>query len=276
MKEMTAEDIQQTSLEIMQDIHEFCVANNIKYTLQGGTLIGAIRHKGFIPWDDDLDVAMPRPDYDRFIRTYKSEKGYEVFARDLPDSTDVLMSYARVCDMRDTYVDDTFYPWTNRKKGVWIDLFPLDGVSDDYEEAKKQHMKMKFVWSQGMSRRWRNAPFWAVKPFKKKLKLLAKKVLAPFFSDTLFDRHNEMCKAIKWGETEHYSNLAFMGYGIRERHRCAVLDEVILWPFEDRQFFVMAGYDEALKEKYGNYMQLPPKEKQVRGHSIYTYYWANK
>ena len=81
MKQMTNEEIQQVSLKIMKDIHDFCVKNNISYSLYGGSAIGAIRHKGFIPWDDDLDIAMPRPDYDRFIKTYRSEKGYKALAR---------------------------------------------------------------------------------------------------------------------------------------------------------------------------------------------------
>ena len=71
MKEMTIQEIQQVTLEILKDVHEFCVDNNIRYSLSGGTLLGAIRHNGFIPWDDDADIQLPRPDYDRFIRTYQ-------------------------------------------------------------------------------------------------------------------------------------------------------------------------------------------------------------
>ena len=80
MKEMTLREVQLFELDILKDVHEFCMANHINYSLAYGTLIGAIRHKGFIPWDDDRDIVMPRPDHDRFCRTYKSEAGYEIFS----------------------------------------------------------------------------------------------------------------------------------------------------------------------------------------------------
>lgn len=80
MKEMTLREVQLFELDILKDVHEFCMANHINYSLAYGTLIGAIRHKGFIPWDDDIDIVMPRPDYDRFCRTYKSQAGYEIFS----------------------------------------------------------------------------------------------------------------------------------------------------------------------------------------------------
>ena len=71
MREMALKEIQQVSLDILKDVHQFCINNGIHYSLCYGTLLGAIRHNGFIPWDDDIDIMMPRPDYDRFVNTYK-------------------------------------------------------------------------------------------------------------------------------------------------------------------------------------------------------------
>ena len=78
MRKMTLQEIQTVNLELMKDIHAFCVKNNIHYSLAYGSLIGAVRHKGFIPWDDDIDIMMPRPDFERFSHEYKSEKGYRL------------------------------------------------------------------------------------------------------------------------------------------------------------------------------------------------------
>ena len=273
MKEMTVLEVQQISMDILKDIHEFCLANGIKYTLQGGTLLGAVRHKGFIPWDNDIDIAMPRPDYDRFIRIYKSSKGYEVMSRELPNSDDVFIAYARVCDMRNTYVDDSAFCWTKRKKGVWIDLFPLDGTEDSFSDAEKRIGEMTKVWRRGTRLRWASAPLRSFKTISKKIKRIIKIPWIALSNYNCVDQHIEMCRAIKWEDATYYSNLAYLGYGIRERHHKRVLDEVITVPFEDMEVCIMKGYDEALKEKYGDYMELPPVEKRVTAHQFNRYFW---
>ncbi|NLE06315.1 MAG: hypothetical protein GX638_16135, partial [Crenarchaeota archaeon] len=77
MYELSSREIQLCCLDILNDVHEFCIQNNIKYSLAYGTLIGAVRHRGFIPWDNDIDIYMPRPEYERFLKTYNSKK-YEI------------------------------------------------------------------------------------------------------------------------------------------------------------------------------------------------------
>ncbi|MBR1666847.1 MAG: LicD family protein [Bacteroidaceae bacterium] len=276
MREMTTEEIQMVSLDILRDVHDFCVKNGIKYTLQGGTLLGAVRHKGFIPWDDDIDIAMPRPDYDKFIRTYRSERGYEVFSRELPHSRDVYISYARICDMKRTFVDDSLWQWTSRSKGVWIDLFPLDGTEDSIEICKKRISKMTFYWKAGSRLRSGQNPLSSQSSFLSRIRLLLKKSIILWYGYDVIDKHISMCREIDYTKAAYYCNLSYMRYGIRERHHKKVLDEVILVPFEKEHFYIMKGYDEALSEKYGNYMQLPPIEKQQRGHEINRFYWLDR
>lgn len=275
MREMTIREVQEVSLDILRDVHQFCEINGIRYTLQGGTLLGAVRHKGFIPWDDDIDIAMPRPDYDRFIQTYQSEKGYKAFSRELPGGNNVFIAYTRVCDMRRTFADDSYFPWTSERKGVWIDLFPLDGDVEAYDESKKRYRKMKFYWFQGNTLRTANNPLSSIKGTNKKIRQIAKKIFVHFCSFNAVDKHIAMCREIDYDRAVYYGNLSFLRYGIRERHHKHVLDEFLLVPFGKDQFYIMKGYDEALKEKYGDYMQLPPKKQQVRGHDINQYYWLD-
>ena len=136
MRRMTIKDIQGISLDILKDIHNFCVEKNIKYTLFAGTLIGAIRHHGFIPWDDDLDIAFTRPEYEKFVKSYESKNGYQLFARERQEK-DIYISFARVCEMKKTLVDDSYFPWTKHRTGIWVDVFPLDGADADFERAKE-------------------------------------------------------------------------------------------------------------------------------------------
>ena len=272
---MTVEDIQQMSLEILKDIHLFCVKNGIKYTLQGGTLLGAVRHKGFIPWDDDIDIAMPRPDYEKFIMNYRSDAGYTVYAREIPKyKNSVYIAYARVCDMKKTIVDDTLSFWSDVKTGVWVDVFPLDGADETVADTQKRIRKLKYYWKTGVRKRVALRPLSSVQDIYPKIRLFIKKAISLETSSTAIDKHIQLCKEISFSETDYYCNFAFLSYGIRERHRTCVLDNMILAPFEDAHFFIMGGYDEALKEKYGNYLQLPPLEKRVRAHGSNKYYWV--
>ena len=275
MREMSVKDIQSVSLDILRDIHQFCVDHDIKYTLQGGTLLGAVRHKGFIPWDDDIDIAMPRPDYDRFIHTYLSSNGYKVFSRELQEQNkDVFIAYARVCDMVKTYVDDALSYWSNAKTGVWVDVLPLDGDFEDFEESKKRLNKIKCYWKIGVRKRVALRPLSSATGWYKKVRLIIKKAIAMVTSFSAIDLQIELCKSVSFGSTGYYSNLAFLSYGIRERHCIEVLRDRQLVPFEGDMFYIMNGFDEALREKYGDYMTLPPKEKQIRAHGSNKYYWV--
>ncbi|MBQ9636512.1 MAG: LicD family protein [Prevotella sp.] len=275
MREMTTADIQGVSLDILRDVHQFCVENDIKYTLQGGTLLGAVRHRGFIPWDDDIDIAMPRPDYERFIHSYQSKKGYKVISRELPNSKNVMVGYARICEMEKTYVDTSFIPWTDEKTGVWIDLFPLDGAENDLNAFKRRIKRMKFTLFQVNTLRTVHNSFSDVSGYKKKVNLFIKKIVAPFCSIHAIDTFIEQCKKMSYDEANYYSNLSFLNYGIRERHRKDVLEETMPIPFGEEHFFIMKGYDEALRDKFGDYMALPPKEKQIPAHGFNRYYWVD-
>lgn len=271
MKEMTIKDIQEVSLDILKDIHRFCVENDIKYTLFGGTLIGAVRHKGFIPWDDDVDIAMPRPEYDKFVKTYESGKGYKLFCRER-QGVNVFLAYARVCDMERTIVDDSVYPWTSEDKGVWVDVFPLDGAPSDINAAKQKYVRIKKTWLHTVKMRGARAPFSSEHSVLGKMRLLAKRILFPM-NPNVWDKHIKMCKEIPFESAQCYFQYAYLGFGMREYYKTSAYDSYKLLPYEDGSFYVNQDYDGALRSKYGDYMQLPPEEERCPGHPGNLFYW---
>lgn len=269
MKEMTSRDIQLKSLDIMKDIHTFCVEHQIKYSLEGGTLLGAVRHKGFIPWDDDIDIVMPRPDYEKFIKEFKDYKGYVLKARDAGDpSVDIM--FARVCDMEETYVT-SHIPYCNETTGLWVDIFPLDAVEDDKSLFAKRVNKMQKKWDISFYQRALKKPFSEITGLLAKTKYIAKSFFL-LYGDVI-GQLNEECKRISWGSTHHYAIISFLQYGIKEYHNTEVISDYVLLPFEDAHFYVMKGYHEVLTEKFGDYMKLPPKEQQVPKHGFEKFYW---
>lgn len=130
MTRMTTEEVQRVSLDVLRHIDEFCKAKDITYFLDAGTLIGAMRHGGFIPWDDDADVLMPRQDYDRFIREYTDGDNYRLYD---PSKGNSYLPYARLCEMSKTFFGQHL-PWTKESPGVGVDVFPLDGAPASKEQ----------------------------------------------------------------------------------------------------------------------------------------------
>lgn len=276
MQEMTLREIQTLSLEILKDIHNFCIQNDITYTLFGGTMIGAIRHKGFIPWDDDIDIAMPRPDYERFLSTYHSENGYKLIAAGQEDS---YIAFSRVCEMDKTLVINRILPWYKHETGVWIDIFPLDATPDNPEEAKTLINDFVKEWKECCAIRSSFSSFKDVQGIDKIIKLFIKKIIRHIPGKDIFTLNNkyiEHCKAIPWGSTNHFANLAYMGYGFKEYLCMDDIKEMILVPYEDVKFYVCKGYDHLMRMKYGDYLLLPPIEKQTSNHELVKYYWLCK
>lgn len=269
---MDIHDIQHVSLEILKDVHAFCVSNNIKYTLYGGTMIGAVRHHGFIPWDDDVDIAMPRPDYERFIASYHSPNGYIVVSN---ETHGAKIAHARVCEMNKTIVRQ-YYPWCDFTTGICIGLFPLDGVPDNREKALNyiKQMRKKWAFLGAFRESYRNMR--RNNSFKDNFKILLKKM---FFRNPLTHnidwtaRYIRNCKSIPFGKTSHYANLAYMEYGMREYQKVSDFDHLLTMPFEDGVFYVIGGYDQHMTTKYGDYMKLPPEEERVYKHGRSNCFW---
>lgn len=268
-------DVQSVNLDILKDVHSFCVNNDIRYSLCGGSLIGAIRHNGFIPWDDDVDVVMPRPDYDKFIKSYHSENGYKLFSREKDGCKDVRIRIAKVCDMDRTIMVKGFYGWTDSETGIGIDIIPAEGAPDNMEEAryqietlKKRNRVMKIL-------RLKNVSLSEIKKihrFRGKIRFLIDKTRSVFLNDDYTMDYINFQKRYDYNSSRYF--IAGFKYNIGEWQPKEILDEYELHKFEDAEFFITKRYDQYLRSLVGDYMQLPPGEQRV-DHGLYEYYWKS-
>ena len=176
--------------------------------------------------------------------------------------------------MNKTIVIDS-HPWTHEDKGVWIDIFPLDGIDKDYYSAQNRIDKIFDVWHLGCNIRLSKASIRFNKSILLKIRQLFKRIFYFVISIIFkpYDKHIELCKELNYKDADFFSNLAWPGWKMREYCPKHVLDDYILVPFEDSYFYVMRGYDESLRLKYGDYMQLPPVEKRIATHPFNLFYW---
>ena len=132
-------ELQDRLLEMMKWFDDYCRTQGLRYYIIGGTLLGAMRHGGFIPWDDDLDIGMPREDYNKLRKIFVNEGRYEL---EMPDSfaTDFCYGYGKLYDTTTTLVESRR---TSVKRGLFIDIFPIDGVGNDLKTAVCDYRKIK-------------------------------------------------------------------------------------------------------------------------------------
>ena len=275
MTELTLKEIQDFSLDILKDVHRFCERENIRYSLAYGTLIGALRHQGFIPWDNDIDICMPRPDYERFIRTYKSNKFKLAFFGE-GCKFDCLIAYARVFDNNETVAKNGH--WIAEPAGVWIDIFPLDGVPDDFGEFQKLYNQLHNEWEQIIPKKIQFKRVTHCEGFKNKLKLLLKKLRKGngIGGHRMQKEYNEKIVRIPFEKANFWSQLAVMDNGPVEHIPTSVFNERILLKFEDTQFYAIKDYDKPLRAVYGDYMQLPPESEREPHQSFIKFYWKKR
>ncbi len=261
MKELSLEELKAIQLEILDVVTEFCEKHGIQYWLDSGTLLGAVRHNGYIPWDDDIDIGMLRHDYDRFIRMFNTEnKRYKVYS--IENNNHFYYPHAKVLDL-DTLL---FEPDENGLKlSVNIDVFVYDNAPDDDKLVEKMYDKRDKL------RKWYSRSLFS-KPHgslpRKMAMTLALNVLK-VIPPSIFIKHMVYnSKQYSKVETSRVGN--FTSY---TRMACdkRVFREFVIHEFEGKTYKIPIGYDEWLRAFYGNYMELPPIEKQVSHHSFKAY-----
>lgn len=270
MQELTLKDLQQVSLELLVDVHKFCVDNNIRYSIAYGTLIGALRHKGFIPWDDDVDLMMPRPDYERFCHSFCSNKFKLIYYGN--DKT-ALAGFARVVDCNKT-IYHTERPWTKQISGVWIDIFPIDGVENDGKLYAKRYERLRKLCNIIYKFRRQNHHISRTDSLWSITKTMIAPIvglngLLPFW---LLKKMVKMERVIDFDSAIYLGQCSCLDDGPNQFHK-EDFENYILLDFEGYKFYAISGYDHHLKQLYGDYMQLPPEDKRIPKQYWIKFYW---
>ncbi len=265
-------DIQKESLAILLDVNEFCVMHDIKYSLAYGSLLGAIRHKGFIPWDDDVDIVMPRNDFERFCKEYKSINGYKVLS---PNSPDSLITFGRVYDNQKTRCETTA-PWSTFSTGIWIDVFPLDGVEDNINEFETRVKSLHYTAKRLVMSRTSLEGFWSTKTIRRKCTWIIKRLLTlGVCVDGLKQRYLKEIKKYDLEACNYFGQLGcYDGNTIKEHNPKEDFVHCVEVEFEGYKFLAMNGYDAVLQRYYGDYMKLPPvSQRQPKIDSYINFFW---
>lgn len=274
MREIDYKKCQEIELDILLFFRDLCNSNGLTYYLTYGTLIGAIRHEGFIPWDDDIDVFMPREDYLKLVKIMQVQpnKRFKLIAHEVVDDFEATLP--KIIDTRTKLTQDYGYKEYSGL-GVYIDIFILDGVGDSIEDARS-HYKASYA----SFRRWSRASTKMFISNRNKAKTLLQwirnipyKIKGPKY---YVEEQSKINQAYSFSECKFVSDMTIgMNCGDDYIWPREIFSNVVLKKFEGHEFAVPSGYDYLLKKVYGDYMILPPKEKQVSHHQ-YVATWISE
>lgn len=259
-KILTSSEMKSVLTEILITFDSYCQMHSLQYFMCGGTLLGAVRHKGFIPWDDDIDVLMPRPDYNRLqvlIKDNPLKANYRLVSLDQNNSP---YPFSKIEDLNTELIDSG----SDIHKHLWIDIFPLDGVSQEMFNNFEQFDKLQKHYSKMIEISSVSSPKGNifVRTIKRLLIALVRVRGANYYGKKISD----LSQQCKYDECKMAAGLTW-GYGKRE-----CMDKSVFFPltkllFEGHLFYAPNDYHAYLRNIYGDYMNLPPLEQRI-SHNI--------
>lgn len=259
------EKIKKIQLELLDSVDKFCVEHHIKYSLAFGTLLGAVRHGGYIPWDDDIDIMMTRENYNRFREEYQSE---------CYPFVDMKTDENHPVPLGKVYDSSTFFYYKKtirRKYGVFIDIFPIDNMPEDIDVRTKwikkvnHYIKLNYI----------KCNSWGLilnsnKNVLKKLFFCAIKLLTS--SKYIHKRLENLYIKYENEDTNYVGAAMIFNYmDVWRVYPKSCFNEYGRMMFEGKEYMAICDYDTFLKIRYGDYMKLPPENERVPKHGIIAY-----
>lgn len=267
------EKLQEVQLELLLEFDRICRKHKINYQLFGGTLLGAIRHKGFIPWDDDLDVSLLRKDYNRFIRVCQKELDPKYFLQSPQTDKNYILPYAKLRKNNTLYLEDVFAE-EDIHNGIFIDIFPLDNVNPDTFLTRIQtRIKLLYLIIH----------FFRIRKYIDIHMILSKRniilrILSLYFHYLFKFIPKKLTKwlhlkLVTWfnNKDTDFVTPPHLNKYLKKKW----MTDSIEGTFEGNSFLIPRKYDEILSNLYGNYMKFPPKEERTPQHPIIKVSFTN-
>ena len=260
---MTIDEMKKVQLELMKRLDKICKDNNLRYSLTDGSLLGAVRHQGFIPWDDDIDIIMPRKDYDKLKDLILNNDYKDVKFMNFSTQKDCHYCIGKVYDPNTILEERDIYRVTNF--GVNIDVFPLDGLPSDPKLILKHMKKVE---------RLRNLRRYAIhtklSKMNKVISFLYKICSIPikiYGYRRINKKTDKLMRKYDYDSSEYVTSLYSDVSCFKHKYfKKDFFDKMHYSKFEDTEFSILDNYDKYLTDMYGNYMQFPPEDKRISGH----------
>jgi len=247
--------LQLTQLEILKVFDRFCREHNLKYSLYAGSLLGAVRHKGFIPWDDDLDVCMPRSDYEQLIILWEQNKPEGYVLQNKENSPSFPQSFTKIRKDHTTFLQSK-KEIGRYHTGIFLDVFPIDRMPNGLlnQSVYKWNCMKYQLYTRGF-----------VPPKGNAIIKAGCALLLACMPESLREKSRNRClkQLTKYNDRHDFQTVAIETMSsILKPFPSDMLDEYTELPFENGEFMCFADWDEHLRRKFGDYMQLPPEEER--------------
>jgi lipopolysaccharide cholinephosphotransferase len=264
MEQLNQGDLRRKQLLILEALAQYCQAHGIRYFLYCGTLLGALRHQGYIPWDDDIDVGMLRPDYERFCQIASDSHqvgGYSL--RNLQLDSEFPWPFSKLSDDSTRVVDDLRVPLTI---GINIDIFPLDGWPNSAFLTYVHRVRLRVYGLLLSAKIYPGRP--SRSRYRKWARSVLQRVINPLSVGSLAGGLSQVASQYSVNESKYFGLTA---WAHQERFSNTAFSSFTELSFEGVNYPVPVGYCEVLKAKYGDYMRLPAEQDRKAPHSFEAY-----
>ena len=251
----TLKKLHTVEMEILDEFVRLCDKHHLRYTLFAGSMLGAVRHKGFIPWDDDVDVAMLRDDYEKFLKIAHEELDDKYYLDCFEYNKNYHLSFAKI-RKNGTIFDEESNHHMNNHKGIFVDIFPIDNV---YDNVKRSHFNAVLFKAINQTVFVKNKVF----KLKECRHLVLSALLMIFSHQTLMKFEKKLCLSCKNNNSKLVACYCSVYPFNKELSERKSFEETMKMEFNGKKYQVIKDYDKYLKSVYGDYLKLPPKEKRI-------------